>query len=240
MCSSDLVRGDAIPGQSDVLDVVVVVRRGLLAEREGFQRVLQRIAAACAPVAKSGLPYAHPPFLYAEDELADVADLYRGTLVSPNSSRVLFGRDVRPEVLSIPEAQAVARCAYFALQRRYLHPFTAFLRPSPLSAPEMGMLWHILAQMRSNLPMVVCAALGRPSNQADALADLRQALPDLDLGIFDEIAEIRRGERSRGDCEDLKRLFRRMFEAGERIGERILAGGAEPWSGLTAAHDAAG
>lgn len=226
-----MARGEAIPGVSDVLDVVVVVRRGLLDQREGFQRTVQRIVAACVPAAQSGLPFVHPPFLFAEEELGDLLDVERPTLVSPRSSRVLFGKDVRPEVLASPEARMVASCAYFSLQRRYVHPFTTLLQPSHLTEGERAVLWHLLTQMRNNFPTVACAALGWPTNRADALTELRQYLPDVDLSVYDEITAIRRGERALDGTEQLQDLFRRVFEAGERVGERILASGAEPWSG---------
>jgi predicted nucleotidyltransferase len=229
-----LARGEAVAGKSDVLDLVIVVRRGLLEEREGFQRVVERIVAACEPVERSGLPYSHPPFLYAEEELGNLEDLYRLTLVSPQSSRVLFGDDVRPAVPCVAEARLVASCAFFAMQRRFVHPFTIFLHAATLSDREQAALATLLGQIRSNLPVLACAALGRPSNQADALADLRQALPEFDFSVFDEVAALRRGERPPGGPEDLQDLLRRTFEVAEALGELIQASGPAPWSGLLA------
>ena len=232
-----LARGEAVPGKSDVLDLVVVVRRGLLEERQGFQHVVERIVTACGPVERSGLPYSHPPFLYAEEELGNLEDLYRLTLVSPHSSRVLSGSDVRPAVPCVAEAQAVASCAFFAMLRRFVHPFTIFLHSAALSPREQAAITTLLGQIRSNLPVQACAALGRPSNQADALLSLRQALPDFDFGIFDELAALRRGERTPDGPEELRDLLRRTFEAAEALGERIQASGPAPWTRFLADTD---
>jgi hypothetical protein len=67
-----------------------------------------------------------------------------------------------------------------------------------------------------------------------ALADLRQALPDLDFSLFDEIAAIRKGERSIGGSEALQGLLRKAFDLTERIGEGILASATARWSDLLA------
>ncbi|MEA2604964.1 MAG: hypothetical protein QOF89_5956 [Acidobacteriota bacterium] len=229
-----LARGEVVLGQSDLLDAVVVVRRGLLEEPADFDRVVQQILAACAPLAESGLPFAHPPILYREEELGDFNTIFGPTLVAPDSSRLLMGDDLRPLVHWSDEGQAVARCAFFSVKRRTMDRLAVFLPPLRLSEQHQKILFDQLVALCKNFPAMACAALGRPASQMHALADLRQALPDLDFSLFDEIAAIRKGEQSSGGPEALQGLLRKAFDLAERVEEGILASATARWSDLLA------
>ncbi len=226
-----LARGEAVPGQSDLLDALVVVR-GLLEKPEYFERVVQQILVACAPLAESGLPFHHPPNLYQEEELGDFDATFGPTLVSPDSSRLLLGEDLRPLVHWSDEGQAVARCAFFSLKRRFMDRLSVFLPPLRLSEQHQSILFDRLVDLRKSFPNRACAALGQPASQMHALATLRQALPDLDFSLFDEVAAIRKGERSIGRPEELQNLLRKAFDLMERIEERILTSATSRWSDL--------
>lgn len=217
-----LARGDALPGKSDLLDALVVVR-GLAEEPAHFDRVVQQILIACAPLAESGLPFSHPPILYQEEELGDFDAAFGPTLVSPDSSRLLLGEDLRPLVHWSEEGQVVARCAFFALKRRFLDRLSVFLPPLRLSEQHQSLLFDRLVDLYKVLPARACAALGRPAGQRHALAILRQALPDLDFSLFDEVAALRKGERSAGRPEELQALLRKAFDLMEQIEERAAA-----------------
>jgi len=229
-----LARGVAVPGQSDLIDVLVVVRRGLLADAESFDRVVGQILAACAPLAASDLPFDHPPLLYEEGELGDFDGVYGPDLASPVSSRHLRGEDLRRSVSWEGDAQAVARCALFSLRRRFMDRLAVFLPPLKLSESHQILLFQRLVGLTKALPAMVCAAFGRPASLADALDRLRQLLPDLDTTFFTEVAALRRGERTLASPEELQDLLRRAFDLGERIDERLLESGAAPWSELLA------
>jgi len=226
-----LARGEVIPGKSDLLDALVVVRR-LLEDPAHFDRIVEQILAACAPLAESGLPFAHPPNLYQEEELGDFDVTFGPTLVSPDSSRLLVGEDLRPLVHSNDDGQVMARCAFFSLKRRFMDRLSVFLPPLRLSEQHQSLLFDRLVDLRKSFPTRVCAALGRPASQMHALATLRQALPDLDFSLFDEVAAIRKGERPLGRPEELQDLLRKAFDLMERIEERILASAASRWSDL--------
>jgi hypothetical protein len=229
-----LARGEVVPGQSDLLDALVVVRRGRLKEPADFARFVQQILAACAPLAESGLPFEHPPNFFREEELGDFGAVFGPTLVAPDSSRLLVGEDLRPLVRWSDEGQATARCALFSVTRRFLHRLAVFLPPVRLSQEHQKFLFDRLVELRKNLPAMACVALGRPASQMHALADLRQALPDLDFSLFNEIAAIRKGERSSGP-EVLQGLLRKALDLTERVEERILASATARWSDLFAA-----
>ena len=228
-----LARGEVVPGRSDLLDALVVVRRGRLKEPADFDRVVQQILAACAPLAESGLPFVHPPNFYREEELGDFDAVFGPTLVASDSSRLLMGEDLRPLVNWSDEGQATARCAFFSLKRRFLDRLAVFLPPLRLSEQHQKILFDRLVDLRKSFPVMACAALGRPASQVHALADLRQALPDLDFSLFDEIAALRKGERSIGP-EALQALLRKVFDLTERIEERIVASATARWSDLLA------
>jgi hypothetical protein len=236
-----LARGDVVPGQSDLLDALVVVRRGLLEQPADFARVVLQILAACAPLTESGLPMAHPPMLYREEELGDFDPVFGPTLVAPDASRLLAGEDLRPRVRFSDEGQAAARCAFFSMRRRFLDRLAVFLPPLALSEPHQKMLFDRLVDLRRSFPVMACAALGRPVSQTQALADLRQALPDLDFSLFDEIAALRKGERAIGGGiggiggpEALQGLLRQAFDLAERLEERILAAATDRFGDLLA------
>jgi hypothetical protein len=217
-----LARGDAVPGKSDLLDALVIVR-GPLEKPAHFDQVVEQILVACAPLAESGLPFAHPPILYQEEELGDFDAAFGPTLVSPDSSRLLLGEDLRPLVRWSDEGQVVARCAFFSLKRRFLDRLSVFLPPLRLSEQHQSLLFDRLVDLHKVFPARASAALGRPAGQTHALATLRQALPDLDFSLFDEIAALRKGERSLGRPEELQDLLRKTFDLMERIEERVAA-----------------
>jgi hypothetical protein len=227
-----LAGGEVVLGQSDLLDAVVVVRRGLLEEPADFDRVVQQILAACAPLAESGLPFAHPPILYREEDLGDFDAVFGPTLVAPDSSRLLLGEDLRPLVHWSDEAQAVARCAFFSRKRQFMDRLAAFLPPLRLSEQQQKILFHLLVDLCKNFPGIACAALGRPASRLHALTVLREALSDLDFSLFDEVAALRKDERSIRGQEALQGLLRKVFDLAERIEERILASERARWSDL--------
>jgi hypothetical protein len=230
-----LARDEVVPGQSDLLDALVVVRRGLLEEPAEFNRVVQQILAACAPLAESGIPFEHPPNLFQEEELGDFNIVFGPTLVSPDSSRLLMGEDLRPLVHWSDEGQVVARCAFFSIKRRFMDRLSVFLPPLRLSAQQQSLLFDRLVDLSKTFPVIACAALGRPASQKHALTELRQALPDLDFSLFDKIRALRKGERSLGRPEEQQGLLRSVFDLTERIEERILASATARWSDLLAA-----
>jgi hypothetical protein len=237
LLSGSMARNEAIPGDSDLLDAVVVVRRGLLDERKGFSRVVEQILAACEPLARSGLPFSHPPFFYAEDELDDLEDLYRGYLVSTRSCQVLCGRDLRPAFLAGPGATAVARCVLLAMERRFMHPLSVFLLPWELSKNLQDVLFQRLVRLWKYYPLMACVALGLPIERTTPIESLRPAFSHLDFSVFDEIHAIRRGDHAAGP-EELRGLLRRAFDLGERVNEKLHGSGMEPWGDLLVFDDA--
>lgn len=229
-----MARNEAVPGKSDLIDAVVVSSPGVLGDRERFEGVAREILASCEAMAATGLPFVHPPHLYGEEELGDMDDLYRRTLVSPLSSRVLLGDDLRAEMLGGPGAETVAGCAFFALQRRFMQPLSLYLLPPKLSEADQGTLLHRLAHLRKSFPVLACAALGRPTNQKDALAELRRALPEIDFSVFDEITAVRSGELVPDGPEALRSLLRRAFATCGQVNERVLTSQAQDWNELIA------
>jgi hypothetical protein len=227
-----MARNEVVPGKSDLLDAVVVSSPGVLGDRERFERVAREILASCEAMAATGLPFVHPPDLYGEEELGDMDDLYRSSLVSPSSSRVLLGDDLRTAMLGGPGAETVGSCAFFALQRRFMQPLLLFLLPLKLSETEQDTLLHRLAHLRKSFPILACAALGRPANQKDALAELRQALPEIDFSVFDEIAAVRSKTLAPDGPEALRTLLRRAFATCEQVNERVLTSRAQDWNEL--------
>jgi hypothetical protein len=230
-----LARDEVVPGQSDLLDALVVVRHGLLEEPAEFRRVVQQILAACAPLAASGIPFDHPPNLFQEEELVDFDAIFGPTLVSPDSSRLLLGEDLRPRVRWSDEGQVVARCAYFSMKRRFMDRLSIFLPPLRLSAQQQGLLFDRLVDLSKIFPVIACAALGHSASQKQALAELRRTFPELEFSPFDRITALRKGERSQDSPEELQGLLRSVFELAERIEERILASSKALWSDLLAA-----
>ncbi len=128
----------------------------------------------------------------------------------------------------------MSRCAFFAQRRRFLDRLAAFLPPLRLAEPQRRALLDRLLDLGKSFPDFACAALGRPVSRLHALAALREALPDLDLRPFDEIAALRRGERSTAGPEALQGLLRQVFVLADQIEERILASPTARWCDLVA------
>jgi hypothetical protein len=175
------------------------------------------------------LPFSHPPELHFEHALTDQEGLYFDTLVSPLTSRLTAGVDVRKRMSCDAGALRVARCTMFALRRRFLHPLAAFLHVEDLSPADQETLAARMGMLAKNVPVVLCAALGRSVDDATALGEMRRLLPDFDFGVLDEIVAIRRGERSFSGLGELKDLLRRLFDLLEPLNERILTSGAAAW-----------
>jgi predicted nucleotidyltransferase len=229
-----LARGQVIPGKSDVLDIVVVFRDGLLDDLDGYRRAVRAMAGGCAEAARGDLPFSHPPEFRDERELSNEEGLYAGTLASPLTSQILAGADVRERMFSGDEALRVARCGMLALRRRFLHPLAAFLHAEDLPAADQQALFARMGMVSKGMPVLVCAALGRAVDELTAVAEMRRLLPDFDFGVLDEIVAIRRGERSWGGPGELKDLLRRLFDLLEPLHQAILNSEAAAWRGLVA------
>jgi hypothetical protein len=230
--TGSLSRNRAVPGRSD-LDAIAVFRRGALDDREAYQRHVRALVDAFRFVASSGLPPGHPFHFSYEEELADQDCLYTANSQAfPDSSRIVAGEDVRPQIVAGIGAAAVARCVLFAMRQRFLFPLAAVLNAGELSAMEQGVLFERLVHMAKGLPIFACLALGLPSGENVGPRELRAALPEVDFGVLDEIAAIRRGEMALGGAEEVRGLLRRSLELSEAVNDRILAQGVEPWRDL--------
>ena len=229
-----LARGQVIPGKSDLLDIVVVFRDHLLDDLDSYRRVVRAMVDGCAEAARGDLPFSHPPEFRDERELPDEEGLYIRTLASPLTSEILAGVDVRERMSCDAGSLRVARCAMFALRRRFLHPLAAFLHAEDLSPADQQALFTRMGMVSKGMPVLVCAALGRAVDEVTAIAEMRRLLPDVDFGIFDEIVAIRRGERSWGGPGELKSLLRRLFDLLETLHQTVLTSGEAAWRDLIA------
>jgi hypothetical protein len=149
-------------------------------------------------------------------------------------SRIVAGEDVRPRIAGGEGAAAVARCVLFALRQRFVFPLSSCLQTEEVAESELSVLFERLVNMAKGFPVLTCLALGPPGSELAAPGELRRALPDVDFGILDEIAAIRRGDLPLGGAEGARTLLQRMLELDERINDRVLARGAEPGRELLA------
>lgn len=232
--SGSLARGQAIPGKSDLLDALIIFRRGVLEERAEHRRIVEAMVDAHTALAGCGLPFVHPCHYFAEDELADLEGLYFSGAASPDASRILAGEDVRSRMSPGPGAEAAAHCVFFAMRQRYMNPLSVSLLATELPESQQIVLFRRLCNMEKRLPLSVCVALRLGAGEAAAPRRLRQALPDLDYGVLDEIAAIRHDDLPLGGDAGVRSLLRRALILGEQINERILALGIEPWRELLA------
>lgn len=230
-----LARGDLVPGKSDVLDAYVVLADGVLSDQRAHARCVLRLVEACRGLRESGLPYSHPVHYQTTGELADQDALYLPTMVAVDSSHLLAGEDPRPRLAAQQGAQAVARCVFFAMSRRFLSPLAAYLTQPQLTDAELRALLARLLRLLKALPTFACAALGEPTTEGGALSSLRRLAPHIDLAVFDELCELRRGESALRDGRQAQALLRRCFQVAVGLEELACAAGAGIWEELVLA-----
>ncbi len=181
-----LARGDVRPGKSDLLDAYLVLRSEVCLDRERFMRTLHVLVDTLANLLRTGLPV-HPFFYCFEHERDYFHESHLMFYQSDATNRMLLGQDMKPRTEGRAESRAVARTSFF-LVRQTAHQLGRYLHHEQLSDPERAEILHGLATVHKHLPRLTCLALDISANELKNLQELKEALPGLNMDVFERIA----------------------------------------------------
>jgi len=217
-----LARGDAQPGRSDLLDAFVYFN-GLFEDKDRFIETLKIMVEACDRLSQTGLPYQHPFQYWSSEEIDSTPAMYLPLWQSDKHSRVLYGRDIRPEMKSLALNRATARVSFFEA-RRMGHHLAAYLHKQELTELDRERILDGVKLLRKFVPPMACMVLDVWTNTVDAIPEIRRLLPGLDLDRIKGIEHFMRNyDAAAGDPEEAREALRTTLTFIEDLHDQILA-----------------
>lgn len=214
-----MVTGTLRPGKSDLLDAVVFLPDEAFQDRERFHRALGVMVEACERLSGLGI-YFHP-FSYWNEQTPLPGSLF---IHSERDSRFVYGRDLRERMAATEESRAVLHTAFFH-QRRLAFPLIVYLYKRALTPQDCHDIIYALTQASKQLPMMTCWALGlRPESVKDAAIKMREALPQVDLGVFEKITALRAQDEAGAalNPEEVRTVLREALTLDDVLSELLL------------------
>ena len=186
-----MARGDIIPGHSD-LDFWVFLKKEALQNPARFREAYRAMVDAANVLADSGLPVIHAFCYYGESELLLLPQALVPNLRNEQSSRIVWGKDIRTQMGSTSASRTFYQTSYFVEMREQMFlPLAAYLG-KPLSEKDCR---HIVGSLKyvKYVPEAACAALDLWPGELAAGQRLAEALPKLDMRIVAEVEAFRTG-----------------------------------------------
>lgn len=212
-----LFRGDVIVGQSDVMDAYVFLRQGVFEDKARFMNALETLSKAFDRIAEKAPGPFHPFFYWNENDPVPATFNHELKTIS----KVLLGDDIRNRIESTEPSRQAARTAFFEM-RRLGAPMMPYLRKKELTEEECQAIFRILIGIRRDLPISACMALDIWVGQLEAIRELKKALPGLDTGAIDSIAELQRLPEPAADPERIRSVLREVVIFVEELHNRLI------------------
>jgi hypothetical protein len=214
-----LARGDVRPGQSDILDAYVYLRREALENRERFMKTLEVMVAACNRLRESGIPF-HPFHYFCEDEMGTLPAVYLASWRSSESSAVLEGEDIRSKIDSTEISRAVARLSFFNARRTMGHFLCQYLKRH-FDREEGQAIVKALISLKKNLIPIACLVLDIWTTSEESVRELEIAFPGIDMNPLHRIESLRRSTE-RPDPDQIRDVIRQTMIFIEDLHDKLL------------------
>ena len=201
-----MARGDIVPGHSD-LDFWVFLREATMTDEARFYQALEVMVDGAKLLANSGLPVIHAFCYYGEDEAGFLPAALIPNLQTDQSSRVVWGEDIRSQLGATAVSRKAYRSAYFVEMRQHIfHPLTPFIHKPDLTPKECEIIVGALKYVKY-LAEAACAALDLWPSEQEAIPALAQALPQVDISIIDHVETFRVGPHPTADPERVRAML---------------------------------
>jgi hypothetical protein len=178
-----LVRGDAVPGYSD-LDFWLFLHDETLTDQHRFTQFLDQLTTATQAIRARGIPVYNACCYLAASKADQLPAMLAPNLADDAESRCIAGTDLRQSMAPSPCSQEINRRALFWEMRRRLYlPLFAFLDRHPFDKKAEKQIWQGLHYFKY-LPETICAALGEFPRHAAGHGRSAKPLPAGKLGAF--------------------------------------------------------
>lgn len=180
-----MAKGTVRPGKSDVLDAIVFLDSELIEDKKRFLSLLDVMTTACEHIAESGLPFKHPFAWYFSDELQQLPGPDSAEMAGDNTTKVVFGADLRDQVKASGAGREVFRKLFFLYYRSLLSELCAFQARSILSDEDLRILNYLLRFHGKGLPQSICAAFGKIVPTLHAKQIIKELAPEVNTSVFE-------------------------------------------------------
>lgn len=218
-----IASGDIKPGRSDMMDAYVYLRPEVFEDEERFRHAFAIMAEACERLFDRQLPFHFHPFHYfSMEEIRLSPAIYLPTWQSDRTSKIVLGEDVRPQMLTNESGREVARTAFFEARRNMGHALTRYLQKERLAEEELQRAVKSLVALKKHITVMACLVLDIWTNSAEAVRELEQALPELDVSAMREVEALREDTPSAAESERVKRIIRETLFFVESLHDLLL------------------
>jgi predicted nucleotidyltransferase len=211
-------RGGFIPGESDLMDAYVFLRREVFEDKARFFRAIEVLSGAFVRYAEKAPFPVHSYFYW--DERDPVPGHFRREMTT--FSKIILGDDIRDRIESTTPSYRAGRAAFFEI-RKMGSPLMVLLHKEELTEKERQAVYNGLLVIVKHIPMSACMALNIWAGLPEAVQELKTALPDLNTEVLDKITLLRYEPDRTADSEVLHTLLREGMEFVEDLNNRLVA-----------------
>ncbi|HEX3682623.1 MAG TPA: nucleotidyltransferase domain-containing protein [Bryobacteraceae bacterium] len=180
-----LARGEVSPGESDILDAIVVLPDRVFAGKAEFCQTLGVLVEACKDLASSGLPF-HPFLYYSQSEFSHRFLSY----FSLTHSKVLLGSDVRESTGEADRDGSLNQLAFFGCRRLMQRAARlADLHMTDQTAAQNTVEWFLKTMFTA-----AAFACGQETFYPESVQLVRRLLPELNLENLDSVVAFKRSQ----------------------------------------------
>lgn len=225
-----MARGAVRPGESDVLDALVILQDAVLQDPGVYASVTGALVGVCREIALSGLRF-HPFRYLTVSELARVPAFELPCWRSDRFSRTVLGEDLRGRIASVDADLVFLRGAFFA-GRRTIQATGSYLAADVSPGAQAAACTRAVMLLTKILPARACAACGDHADASEALERCARVLPGFDPRPYETL---QRAAREAGPLDDTAILdgVVLMLDLNERLHDLVMdwlrRNGMEHW-----------
>lgn len=211
-----LVKETVRPGLSDLLDAVVVVESGLLADETSYYRALDLMIRICSRLSHTGVPF-HPFHYFDSDPNGwSAVALYVPAWTSDRYSRIIAGTDVRPLLRTSDSELLYMRGWYFA-SYRWFRRRALFLSAALGRQAGPDEVIRALQEFTRNHPQFACFACNRSVDRAEALGEISALFPAFDIDSLQRLSEKVEASAPNIDTHSAQGLLEQALQLNESL-----------------------
>jgi predicted nucleotidyltransferase len=180
-----MARGEISPGESDILDAIVILHDGVFADKAEFCQTLEILVQACKDLESSGLPF-HPFVYYSQSQFTERFLTY----FSLKHSKVLLGSDVRDQSHTSDRDRSLNQLTFFGYRRLVQRAIQlADLHMTDQTAARSTVEWFLKSMFTA-----AAFACGQETFYPESVQVVRNLLPKLNLGNLDSVIAFNRAD----------------------------------------------
>jgi hypothetical protein len=180
-----MARGEISPGESDILDAIVILHDRVFADKAEFCQTFGVLVEACKDLESSGLPF-HPFLYYSQNEFSHSFLSY----FSLTHSKVLLGSDVRESTGGSDRHGSLNQLAFFGCRRLMQRAARLTdLHTTDQTAAQSTVEWFLKAMFTA-----AAFACGQETFYPESVQLVRNLLPELNLENLDSVIAFKRSQ----------------------------------------------